>query len=65
MSGVNVARLLKLEGVTENVLILEANDYVGGRLCPKSLLDGKVIIDIGGRLLFNFKNGLKCFALHH
>ena len=48
MSGVNVGKLLKEKGLTENVLILEANDYIGGRLRSKVLLNGKATIDIGG-----------------
>ncbi|KAF0984867.1 hypothetical protein FDP41_000766 [Naegleria fowleri] len=49
MSGVNVGKLLKEKGLTENVLILEANDYIGGRLRSKVLLNGKATIDIGGQ----------------
>ncbi|KAL9652774.1 hypothetical protein ABK040_010807 [Willaertia magna] len=47
LSGIYTARLLKEQGF--NVIVLEANDYIGGRLCGQSIQNGKVVIDIGGQ----------------
>ena len=51
LSGVTVAKLLKQNNVTSNVLLLEANDYIGGRLRSQTVMNGKAVIDIGGLYL--------------